>query len=66
MRKNIIWEKNYKKKRFNKYPYNEVVSSTFNLFPDKKRRAKIKVLIKLLLDKNVHRRLTIRQILSLK
>jgi len=45
--------------------YNVYKSNKNSLF-ENKTRAKIKVLIKLLLDKNVNRRLTIRQILALK
>lgn len=42
MKKNI-WEINYQKKRLNKYPFNEIVSNTFNIFKSQKKR-KIKVL----------------------
>lgn len=38
------WTKNYKKGRFNKYPFDEVVSHSLNLFPQKEKRKIIKVL----------------------
>ena len=39
-----IWERNYKKKRYNSYPYNRVVSIILKTYPIKKSRKKIKVL----------------------
>jgi ubiquinone/menaquinone biosynthesis C-methylase UbiE len=41
--KNPTWERNYKNKRFNKYPYDAVVSFIFKNFK-KKNRNKIKIL----------------------
>ena len=39
-----IWERNYKKKRYNSYPYDKVVSIILRTYPIKKSRKKIKVL----------------------
>ena len=39
-----IWERNYKKKRYNSYPYDKVVSIILRTYPIKKNRKKIKVL----------------------
>lgn len=38
------WEKNYKKNRFNRYPFSEIITYTIRLFPSKDKRNKIKVL----------------------
>ncbi len=40
---NSVWEKNYKNKRYNKYPFDSVVSFIFRNFNNKKRD-KIKIL----------------------
>ena len=39
-----IWEKNYKSKRYNKYPYNEIISFVFRHFGKSEDRSSIKIL----------------------
>ena len=42
MKQNNIWEKNYKKGRYNKYPFDEIVSFILSYF--KKNRNKTRIL----------------------
>ena len=39
-----IWEKNYKSRRYNKYPYNEIISFVFRHFGKREDRSSIKIL----------------------
>lgn len=38
------WENNYKKNRFNRYPFSEIITYTMRLFPSNLKRKNIKVL----------------------